>query len=142
MLVTDEGMVMLVKPVQPENALLPMLVTEYTLSAIFTFSGMVTAPRLSLSFTPETTASPFSSLDTLKRSTPSVQTSSPSAVRTTASSLPVSISSTMLAKLLQGAVPAYASLLPAGTWRVHVEVGTSENAELLQLYASGSVRMA
>ena len=29
MLVTDEGMVMLVKPVQPLNALFPMLVTEY-----------------------------------------------------------------------------------------------------------------
>lgn len=57
-------------------------------------------------------------------------------------SVPVRSSSTIFLKYLHGAVLAYASLLPMGTWRVQVEVETCEKALELQLYSAGSVRSA
>ena len=50
MLVTEFPIVTLVRPEQPENALLPILVTEYFLLLYVTFSGITTEPVYSLEY--------------------------------------------------------------------------------------------
>ena len=49
MLVTELGMVTLVK-LQPRNAYSPMLVTKYSLLSYVTFSGITTEPEYSLTY--------------------------------------------------------------------------------------------